>query len=78
MSQYHKHIGYSSYQLCIDWAVSELVRGVDDEDVCILASSNIDNMDEVLTYFTIENRTSTLPAKKNNMKIHQPFFRLGW
>ena len=42
--------GISTYQRCIDWAYGELLRGVEDENVCILASSNTNNLDEVRTY----------------------------
>lgn len=34
----------------IDWAVSELLRDVDDIDVCLLASSNENNSDEINLY----------------------------
>jgi hypothetical protein len=39
-----------SYQLCIDWAVSELMRGVEDLNVCLLASSNLNNQIEINSY----------------------------
>lgn len=43
-------LGISTYQKCIDWAIEQLLRGVEDENVCILASSNINNLEEIKTY----------------------------
>lgn len=39
-----------SYKHCIGWAVSELLRGVEDLDVCLLASSNENDKDEIRSY----------------------------
>jgi hypothetical protein len=40
----------ASYQQCIDWAVSELLRGVEDLNVCLLASSNVNDKHEMDSY----------------------------
>lgn len=45
----NKLIGGTKKQY-IDWAVSELLRDVDDIDVCLLASSNENNSDEINLY----------------------------
>jgi hypothetical protein len=39
-----------SYQHCIDWAVSELLRGAEDLNVCLLASSNVNDKYEIDSY----------------------------
>jgi hypothetical protein len=40
----------TSYQYCIDWAVSELLRSVEDLNVCLLASSNVKDKYEIESY----------------------------
>jgi hypothetical protein len=40
----------ASYQHCIDWAVSELLRDVEDLNVCLLASSNVKDTYEIDSY----------------------------
>src|SRR5476649_232293 len=45
----NKLIGCTNKQY-VDWAVSELLRDVDDINVCLLASSNENNSDEINLY----------------------------
>lgn len=52
-------LGVSTNQKYIDWAIEELLRGVEDENVCILASSNTNYPEEIKTYLQkiMENET---------------------